>query len=255
MKIKTIGIAGGGQLGRMLTDAAHQLGFQVIVLDPTPNSPAGQVADEQIVGDYKDAKMMRLLAKKSDVLTFEVESVNSKELEKIASKGKGVHPVPQTLSIIKDKLHQKQHLKEYGIPMAGFMALNLFKKTLGDTYNSRCHLESMWIGIMPNREELRQKIHMRLDARIKHGMVAEVKRLHTNGLSWKRMEELGLEYRYLALYLQKKISKDEMLTQLETKIWQYAKRQMTYWRRNKEIQWFPSAEEAASACKSSLRAM
>jgi tRNA dimethylallyltransferase len=52
------------------------------------------------------------------------------------------------------------------------------------------------------------------------------------------MNELGLEYRYLALYLQKKLSKKEMLKQLETKIWQYAKRQITYWRRNKDIQWF-----------------
>ena len=54
--MSTIGIGGGGQLGRMLTDAAHKLEYKVVVLDPTPNSPAGQVADEQIVGDYKDAQ-------------------------------------------------------------------------------------------------------------------------------------------------------------------------------------------------------
>ena len=51
---KTIGIVGGGQLGRMLAQAAHQLGFLVTVLDPTPNSPAGQVADKQIIGSFKD---------------------------------------------------------------------------------------------------------------------------------------------------------------------------------------------------------
>ena len=75
-------------------------------------------------------------------------------------------------------------------------------------------------------------------------MIKEAEKLHKHGLSWKRMEELGLEYRYLALYLQKKISKEQVLTQLEAKIWQYSKRQMTYWRRNKDITWFDSAEEA-----------
>jgi len=69
-------------------------------------------------------------------------------------------------------------------------------------------------------------------------MLAEARRLHQEGLSYKRMIELGLEYRYLALYLQEKISKEEMVDQLSAKIWQYARRQMTYWRRNKEIRWF-----------------
>jgi tRNA dimethylallyltransferase len=102
----------------------------------------------------------------------------------------------------------------------------------------------IWAGIAPDKTELREKIYARLRARMKAGMVAEARKLHADGLSWKRMEELWLEYRYLALYLQKQISKDEMLRQLEAKIWQYAKRQMTYWRRNKEIRWFKSPEEA-----------
>jgi len=119
--MKTIGIAGGGQLGRMLTEAAHTLGYRVIVLDPTPNSPAGLVADEHIVGDYKDEKKMLELAAKSDVVTYEIESVNAKALEGLAAKGKKVDPVPQTLSIIKDKLVQKAFLAEHGIPVADFV--------------------------------------------------------------------------------------------------------------------------------------
>jgi tRNA dimethylallyltransferase len=78
-------------------------------------------------------------------------------------------------------------------------------------------------------------------------MVKEAEKLHKTGVSWKRMEELGLEYRYLAFYLQKKMTKEEMLEQLENKIWQYSKRQMTYWRRNKDIQWFKSADDAYKA--------
>lgn len=122
--MKTIGIAGGGQLGRMLTDAAHKLGYKVIILDATPNSPAGLHADEQIVGAYKDANKMRELAEKSDIVTFEVESVNAQELEKIAADGKPVHPVPQTLSIIKDKLRQKAFLSERNIPVADFVEVH-----------------------------------------------------------------------------------------------------------------------------------
>jgi len=117
--MKTIGIAGGGQLGRMLTDAAHRLGFKVVVLDPTSNSPAAQVADEQIIGDYKDGAMLRALAEKSDFLTYEIESVNAEVLEEL-SKQMPVNPSPKTLGIIKDKLTQKKFLQERGIPVAPF---------------------------------------------------------------------------------------------------------------------------------------
>ncbi len=95
----------------------------------------------------------------------------------------------------------------------------------------------LWIGIKPDMQELKKKILERLVARIKKGMIAEAQRLHKNGLSYKRMNELGLEYRYLALYLQDKISKEELIEQLSSKIWQYARRQVIYWKRNKDIRW------------------
>ncbi len=98
------------------------------------------------------------------------------------------------------------------------------------------------IGSALPREELKQKISARLRARLRSGMIEEAKRLHKEGLSYARMEELGLEYRYLARYLQNKISKKDMLSQLETAIGQYAKRQMTWWRRDKTIQWFNSED-------------
>jgi tRNA dimethylallyltransferase len=94
-----------------------------------------------------------------------------------------------------------------------------------------------WIGIWMPREKLHARIHARLYARMKAGMLAEAKRLHAAGLSYKRMEQLGLEYRYLALYLQKKITKAEMMETLESHIRDYAKRQLQYWKRNKEIPW------------------
>jgi tRNA dimethylallyltransferase len=93
------------------------------------------------------------------------------------------------------------------------------------------------IGLKVNQEELNKKIHTRLLARLKHGMIAEAKRLHEDGLSWKRMEELGLEYRYLARFLQNKITKAEMIEQLEKAIINYAKRQMTWFKRDQRIKW------------------
>ncbi len=120
MKQKTIGIVGGGQLGRMLTDSAHRLGFKVIVLDPNSPSPAGQVANGQIIGGFKDRKKILELAKISDFLTFEIESADNKTLAEIAKKGKPVNPSPKILKIIKDKFEQKVFLREHDIPVADF---------------------------------------------------------------------------------------------------------------------------------------
>lgn len=131
--VKKIGIAGGGQLGRMLTDAAHALDFKVITLDPDPKGPGGQVSDEQIAGDYKDAAMIQDLATRCDVLTFEIESVNADALESLSAAGFPVHPTPRTLSIIKDKLYQKQFLQTHGIPVAPF-ALPEEAESLGYPY-------------------------------------------------------------------------------------------------------------------------
>ncbi len=97
--------------------------------------------------------------------------------------------------------------------------------------------QALQIGIDVPKDVLRKKIHDRLMARMKQGMVNEAKKLHAAGLSWKRMESLGLEYRYLARYLTGRISKEEMLTQLESEIWSYARRQMTWFRRDGRVRW------------------
>ena len=109
---------------------------------------------------------------------------------------------------------------------------------LRDKYNP------IFIGIKPGPNELRRRIHDRLIKRLHRGMLAEARRLHRpirdggSGLSWKRMEELGLEYRYMALFLQGKIERDAMIEKLETEIWRYSKRQMTWFKRDSRIRWF-----------------
>ena len=98
------------------------------------------------------------------------------------------------------------------------------------------------IGIKTNDQILKEKIATRLHARIRHGMIAEAKRLHDDGVSWKRMEEIGLEYKHLALHLQGKLSREEMERQLTAAIWQYAKRQKTWFKRDKTIHWINAKE-------------
>lgn len=102
--------------------------------------------------------------------------------------------------------------------------------------------DACWIGISPPKEELEKRIHIRLMARIEAGMLEEAKRLHKEGLSYERMEELGLEYRYLSRYLSGAMTQEAMLAQLETEIRNYAKRQMTWFKRNKKIRWFSPDE-------------
>lgn len=118
--MKTIGIVGGGQLGRMLTDAAHALGYTVTVLDPTQNSPAGQVANKQIVGDFKDPAKIQELAQDVDYITFEIELADAEALAVLEASGATVNPTGATLRQIKNKYEQKKFFKEQGLPVGVF---------------------------------------------------------------------------------------------------------------------------------------
>lgn len=115
-----IGIVGGGQLGRMLTQAAIEMGFDVIVLDSTPDCPAKKAGAKQIVGDITDKEAIHKLAKQVDFLTFEIEHINTKTLRALEEEGQIVHPSPRSLETIKDKLTQKKTLQKFEIPTAPF---------------------------------------------------------------------------------------------------------------------------------------
>lgn len=120
---KTIGIIGGGQLGRMLTLAALPLGFRVVVINPTPNSPAAQVGAEEIVADLYDADALQQLADESDFITIEIEHLDVDKLQNIERLGKPVNPSPEIIRIIQDKLLQKEFLDSAGIPVAPFVGV------------------------------------------------------------------------------------------------------------------------------------
>ncbi|MBM2817415.1 MAG: tRNA dimethylallyltransferase [Parcubacteria group bacterium] len=100
--------------------------------------------------------------------------------------------------------------------------------------------EFLQIGLKLPDEILKKNIEKRINKMLKSGLVAETKKLRKSGLSWKRLYELGFEYKYPALFLQNKISKDEMLAKMLIENWQYAKRQMTWFKRDKRIRWINS---------------
>ncbi|MDO8561287.1 MAG: tRNA (adenosine(37)-N6)-dimethylallyltransferase MiaA [bacterium] len=111
----------------------------------------------------------------------------------------------------------------------------------------RGRYDVLWLGISRAPQELERLIRARLRARMRAGMQGEARSLHKEGLSYKRMESLGLDYKFLALLLQKRISRKEFDEMLIRESVRYAKRQITYWNRNKEIEWFkPTQKDLAS---------
>lgn len=120
----TIGIVGGGQLGRMLTEAAAVLGFKVVVVDPGQDCPAAQAGAEQIIGGLYDETALKALAERSDYITVEIEHLDASLLERIAKTGKPVNPAPAAIRLIQDKYLQKVFLRDAGIPIADFIEVS-----------------------------------------------------------------------------------------------------------------------------------
>lgn len=112
--------------------------------------------------------------------------------------------------------------------------------------------KTLIIGINLKKDVLKERIEKRVRARIQKGMLREVMRLHQNGLSWNRLEHFGLEYRWISRYWQKRISKDEMIQGLSRDICHYAKRQMTWFKRNKNIVWVSQTKHAIDVIDSVL---
>jgi 5-(carboxyamino)imidazole ribonucleotide synthase len=114
---QTIGIIGGGQLGRMMAIAAKEMGFFVAVLEPTPNSPCAQVADIEVVASYSDEEALRKLADVSDVITYEFENVDAMALKRLTK----IAYVPQgseLLEITQHRFAEKQAIHNAGLPVS-----------------------------------------------------------------------------------------------------------------------------------------
>ena len=139
----TLGILGGGQLGRMMAMAARSLGYRVQVLDPDPSCPARYVVDACFEAAWDDAHAAANLARGCDVVTLEIEQISIASLE-AAQKFAPVRPGPKMLSIIQDRIQQKNWIARHGFPMGPHAAvlseddLRAATKALG----GRCFLKS-----------------------------------------------------------------------------------------------------------------
>lgn len=115
----TIGIIGGGQLGRMMALSAKAMGYRIIVLDPTEDCPAAQVSDEQIIADYDDKVALRELAEKADLVTYEFENIDYDAL-KMTQDLVDVPQGAELLSITQDRILEKAYLESANINIAPY---------------------------------------------------------------------------------------------------------------------------------------
>jgi len=123
MTVQTIGIIGGGQLGRMLAMAAARLNFRTIILEPQPDCPAAQVANRQITAAYDDPAALAELAAHCDVVTYEFENVPVSAAVQLAL-DVPVYPPPKALENAQDRLTEKRFLNDCGVPTARFHAVD-----------------------------------------------------------------------------------------------------------------------------------
>ncbi len=119
----TLGMLGGGQLGRFFVLAAHELGYKVWVLDPDPNSPAGKAADRHLCAAYEDYAALDQFAAGCAAVTTEFENVPAATLEYLA-KFVPVRPNADAVGICQNRVAEKTFLRNNGIPHAAFAPVN-----------------------------------------------------------------------------------------------------------------------------------
>lgn len=122
--MKKIGIIGGGLHSKMLILEGKRLDYQFVILDPDISCPAHGSCDLHIVAEYDDTEAIRRLASKTDVVTYELDSIRAKILEEIEIMGVPVYPSSRTLSLIQDKYSQKQWMRQNGIPVPDFIKVD-----------------------------------------------------------------------------------------------------------------------------------
>jgi 5-(carboxyamino)imidazole ribonucleotide synthase len=136
----TIGILGGGQLAKMSALEAYKLGFSISVLEKSENSPAGKITRNEFIGWVDDKQALKKFIQSCDVITLENEFIDSHHLEWIESQGKKVIPSSKTISLIQDKLIQKQTFRKANLPVPDFYEIkenssyNDFKIKLGEKF-------------------------------------------------------------------------------------------------------------------------
>jgi 5-(carboxyamino)imidazole ribonucleotide synthase len=118
--VQTIGVIGGGQLGRMFALDAKRMGYHVITLDPQEHSPCGQVADEQIIASYDDLEAIDELGRRSDVITYEFENIAIESVRHLEREAYRVTPSSSVLHVTQNRIREKRFVRGCGIPTAAF---------------------------------------------------------------------------------------------------------------------------------------
>ncbi len=182
-------------------------------------------------------------------LRSELEKMNIKELWLKLTK---LNPHFANRLSESDKKNKRRLIRYLEIASSGEGGESIFPST-----NEEKRYETLILGLTWPKEILAERIYKRLIERLeKEGMIAEVERLHTQGVSWERLVSFGLEYKYIAWYLQEKLDYDQMVEQLFGAIKKFAKRQMTWFRRwerqGAKIHWIKDKKEARRLVKKFL---
>ena len=164
-----IGILGGGQLGKMLCLAAANWDFKTFILDPTPGCPASQVCTSFTLGDFNNYDDVLAFGREMDIITIEIEHVNTDALRALEQMGKAVYPSPAALDTIKDKGLQKVFYQENGIPTAPFELFDTEQELLAAVESGRWPLpfvqktrtagyDGKGVSVLRTREDLQTKL-------------------------------------------------------------------------------------------------
>ncbi len=204
--------------------------------DPFPNIPPDESLRDRL--SKKPADKLLLELKKIDLKRWQTISANPSER-------KNARRIVRAIEIARamEKRSMERRPANTDHWQAGKERKTRQSQRYAETSPLQYQYAPFFIGVKVSKENLEKWIIARLMRRLRHGMLAEARRLHAHGLSWKRMEQFGLEYRYEARYLQGKISKKEFIDKLSMEIRRYAKRQMTWFKRNKAIEWFSPTEQ------------
>ncbi|MFA5070652.1 MAG: tRNA (adenosine(37)-N6)-dimethylallyltransferase MiaA [Patescibacteria group bacterium] len=150
----------------------------------------------------------------------------------------------QLFSRLKKLNPQKAEEVDKNNPRRLIRAIEIAKAKPSKNKAEKIDFEVLKIGLSLPRQKLYEKIDKRVDLRFKKGMIDEVKKLKKFGLTWKRLEAFGLEYRYIARYLKGVLPKEEMIQQLKYAIHDFTRRQLTWFRKDKAIHWIKNKKQA-----------
>jgi tRNA dimethylallyltransferase len=237
---------------------------------------SGKITKKEMIGvphhllDVVNPKSFFSVAKYKELAEKEIEKIISKNKVPIICGGTGFYIDSIVKNIILPEvplnIKLRQKLEKYSIEklfiildkLSPSRARNIDKhnkvrliraieiaKALGDVPKIKegpKKYDFIIIGLDTDDNILKERISIRLFRRMKQGMINEVRNLHKNDVSWKRLESFGLEYRQTALCIQNKITKNQMIENLNKEIWHYVKRQRTWFKRNKDIKWFKPQE-------------